>query len=110
MWCNGPSEGVTVFVYDVSFLILIMTGIGLSALLSGLNAKDSRLPLMRCSSMRATLRFIPLVIKEAELPVFAETRYYVDFRHASVTEYDRLIANISCASKDRLWAEWVGWQ
>jgi hypothetical protein len=51
-----------------------------------------------------------LVIKEAELPVFAETRYYVDFRHASVTEYDRLIANISCASKDRLWAEWVGWQ
>jgi hypothetical protein len=29
-------------------------------------------------------RFIPVVIEDAELPVFAKTRYYVDFRHAPV--------------------------
>ncbi len=45
-------------------------------------------------SIQDRLRFIPVVIGDVELPGFAATRYYADFRHVSGTEYDRLIAKI----------------
>ena len=46
-------------------------------------------------SIENGLRFIPVVIEDIELPVFAATRYYTDFRHVTKAEYDRLIAKIS---------------
>jgi TIR domain len=39
--------------------------------------------------------FIPVIIGDAELPAFAATRYYADFRHVSDEEYDRLISKIA---------------
>jgi TIR domain len=39
-------------------------------------------------------RFIPVIIKDVELPLFAATRFYVDFRHVSKAEYDARIASI----------------
>jgi hypothetical protein len=42
-------------------------------------------------------RFIPVVIDDVELPAFAATRYYADFRHASGEESDRLISKITDA-------------
>ena len=46
-------------------------------------------------SIEDRLRFIPVVIDDVELPGFAATRYYADFRHVSVAEYDHLIAKIA---------------
>lgn len=46
-------------------------------------------------SIQDRLRFIPVVIGDVELPGFAATRYYADFRHVSGAEYDRLIAKIT---------------
>jgi hypothetical protein len=46
-------------------------------------------------SIQEGRRFIPVVIDDVELPGFAATRYYADFRHVSADEYDRLIARIS---------------
>lgn len=40
-------------------------------------------------------RFIPVVINDVELPGFAATRYYADFRHVSGEGYDRLIGKIA---------------
>jgi len=48
-------------------------------------------------SIEKGLRFIPVVIDDVELPVFAATRYYADFRGISADEYDRLIAKIAKA-------------
>jgi hypothetical protein len=48
-------------------------------------------------SIEDRLRFIPVVIDDVELPGFAATRYYADFRQVSVAEYDRLIAKIAKA-------------
>jgi hypothetical protein len=48
-------------------------------------------------SIQEGLRFIPVVIDDVELPGFAATRYYADFRDVSATEYDRLIAKITKA-------------
>ncbi|MFC7383167.1 toll/interleukin-1 receptor domain-containing protein [Sphaerisporangium rhizosphaerae] len=42
-------------------------------------------------------RFIPVVIKDVELPAFAKTRYYADFRDAAPSEYDRRIDDIASA-------------
>ncbi|MGW4642410.1 toll/interleukin-1 receptor domain-containing protein [Sphaerisporangium sp. NPDC004334] len=42
-------------------------------------------------------RFIPVVIKDVELPAFAQTRYYADFRDAAPSEYDRRIDDIASA-------------
>ncbi|MET8155688.1 toll/interleukin-1 receptor domain-containing protein [Sphaerisporangium sp. NPDC005289] len=42
-------------------------------------------------------RFIPVVIKDVELPAFAKTRYYADFRDAAPPEYDRRIDDIASA-------------
>ncbi len=42
-------------------------------------------------------RFIPVVIDDVELPGFAATRSYVDFRGVSGDEYDRLIGRICAA-------------
>jgi len=39
--------------------------------------------------------FIPVVIYDVDLPGFAATRYYADFRHVSGDEYDQLIAKIT---------------
>jgi hypothetical protein len=39
-------------------------------------------------------RFIPVIIDDVELPAFAATRYYVDFRDASRNEYDQRVAKI----------------
>lgn len=46
-------------------------------------------------SIQAGLRFIPVVIDDVELPGFAATRYYADFRDVSAAGYDRLIAKIT---------------
>jgi hypothetical protein len=46
-------------------------------------------------------RFIPVVIADVELPGFAATRYYVDFRHVSDDEYDQLVAKIAAAIRER---------
>ena len=40
-------------------------------------------------------RFVPVVIDDVELPVFAASRYYVDFRNVSDDDYDLLIAKIT---------------
>lgn len=42
-------------------------------------------------------RFIPVLIEEVELPPFAATRYYADFRNAPRPRYDRLVAKIARA-------------
>lgn len=42
-------------------------------------------------------RFIPVIIEDVDLPSFAATRYYADFRHASENDYDQMIARISAA-------------
>jgi len=46
-------------------------------------------------------RFIPVLIDDVELPVFAATRYYVDFRSVSLGDYDRLTAKIVDALRGR---------
>ena len=46
-------------------------------------------------SIEDRLRFIPVVIGDVELPGFAATRYYADFRQVSGAEYDRLIVKIT---------------
>ena len=46
-------------------------------------------------SIQYGLRFIPIVIDDVELPGFAATRYYADFRKVSAAGYDRLIAKIT---------------
>jgi len=48
-------------------------------------------------SIEGRLRFIPVVIEDVELPGFAATRYYADFRHVSGAEYEGLIAKITQA-------------
>lgn len=40
-------------------------------------------------------RFIPVLIDDVELPVFAATRHYADFRNVSAAEYDQLIVKIA---------------
>jgi hypothetical protein len=45
-------------------------------------------------SIQDRRRFIPVLIGDVELPGFAATRYYADFRNVSGAEYDRLIAKI----------------
>jgi hypothetical protein len=46
-------------------------------------------------------RFIPVVIDDVELPGFAATRYYADFRHVSGEEYELLIGKITEALRGR---------
>jgi hypothetical protein len=46
-------------------------------------------------------RFIPVIIDDVELPAFAATRYYADFRHLTGAEYDRLIAKVTDALRSR---------
>jgi len=46
-------------------------------------------------SIQDGLRFIPVVIGDVELPGFAATRYYAEFRHVSGADYDRLFAKIA---------------
>jgi hypothetical protein len=46
-------------------------------------------------SIESQRRFIPVVIDDVELPAFAATRYYADFRHVTGAEYDWLIAKIA---------------
>jgi len=46
-------------------------------------------------SIQDRLRFIPVIIGDVELPGFAATRYYVDFRNVSGAEYDRLIDKVT---------------
>jgi hypothetical protein len=46
-------------------------------------------------SIQGGQRFIPVIIDDVELPGFAATRYYADFRHVSGEEYDRLIGKIT---------------
>jgi TIR domain len=46
-------------------------------------------------------RFIPVVIDDVELPGFAATRYYADFRHVSGEESEQLIAKIAAAVRER---------
>ncbi len=48
-------------------------------------------------SIQDQRRFIPVVIDDVDLPPFAATRYYADFRHVTGAEYDRLIAKIAGA-------------
>ncbi|GAA0945496.1 hypothetical protein GCM10009554_40390 [Kribbella koreensis] len=48
-------------------------------------------------SIEAHRRFIPVVIEDVELPAFAATRYYADFRDVSDTEYERVVAKIIAA-------------
>jgi len=46
-------------------------------------------------SIEEQRRFVPVVIDDVELPLFAATRSYADFRHVTRAEYDRLIAKIA---------------
>jgi TIR domain len=46
-------------------------------------------------SIQGGQRFIPVIIDDVELPGFAATRYYADFRHVSGEEYNRLIDKIT---------------
>jgi hypothetical protein len=46
-------------------------------------------------SIEKGLRFIPVIIKDVQLPEFAATRYYADFRHVSDVEYDQLIGKLA---------------
>ena len=46
-------------------------------------------------SIEGGQRFIPVVIDDVELPGFAATRYYADFRHVSAEDHDRLIGKIT---------------
>lgn len=48
-------------------------------------------------SIQDGLRFIPVIIGDVELPSFAATRYYADFRDVSDAEYEQLIAKITQA-------------
>jgi hypothetical protein len=48
-------------------------------------------------SIETGQRFIPVVIDDVDLPSFAATRYYADFRDASETDYAQMIARISAA-------------
>jgi hypothetical protein len=48
-------------------------------------------------SIQDGLRFIPVLIDDVELPVFAATRYYADFRDVSAAEHDRLVGQITKA-------------
>jgi TIR domain-containing protein len=45
-------------------------------------------------SIEGGQRFIPVVIDDVELPGFAATRYYADFRHVSAEDSDRLTSKI----------------
>lgn len=45
-------------------------------------------------------RFIPVIIDDVELPAFAATRYYVDFRNVSRHEYDQHVAKIAEALRN----------
>jgi TIR domain len=40
-------------------------------------------------------RFIPVIIDDVKLPLFAASRYYVDFRNVDTSEYDKLVVKIS---------------
>jgi hypothetical protein len=53
-------------------------------------------------SIESGMRFIPVVIESVELPGFAATRYYADFRNVSADEYDRLIGKITIALRSSL--------
>lgn len=46
-------------------------------------------------SIEGGQRFIPVVIDDVELPGFAATRYYADFRHVSGEEHEQLIGKIT---------------
>jgi TIR domain len=46
-------------------------------------------------SIQGGQRFIPVIIDDIELPSFAATRYYADFRQASEDTYDQRIAKIA---------------
>jgi hypothetical protein len=46
-------------------------------------------------SIEEQRRFIPVLIGDVELPTFAATRYYVDFRHVTGAGYDRLMTKIA---------------
>ena len=46
-------------------------------------------------SIEHGVRFIPVIIEDVELPAFAATRYYVDFRGVSKAEYDKRVAKIA---------------
>lgn len=46
-------------------------------------------------SIEQGLRFIPVLIDDVQLPEFAATRLYADFRNVSGREYDRLIAQLT---------------
>ena len=48
-------------------------------------------------SIEDNRRFIPVIIGDVELPPFAATRYYADFRGVAGAEYDRLMATIAMA-------------
>lgn len=45
-------------------------------------------------------RFIPVIIEDVELPNFATTRYYVDFRNVSQDDYDQRVAKIAETVRD----------
>jgi hypothetical protein len=53
-------------------------------------------------SIQGGQRFIPVIIDDVELPGFAATRYYADFRHVSGEEYDGLIDKITEALRGPL--------
>lgn len=48
-------------------------------------------------SIETRCRFIPVVIDDVDLPVFAATRYYADFRAVSNIEFERMVAKIIAA-------------
>lgn len=48
-------------------------------------------------SIEAHRRFIPVVIHDADLPAFAATRYYADFRNVSDIEHERMVDKIIAA-------------
>ncbi|TDC65788.1 TIR domain-containing protein [Actinomadura sp. GC306] len=50
-------------------------------------------------SIEEDRRFIPVVIKNVELPAFAATRYYADFRSATPARRSELIERIAVALK-----------
>ena len=46
-------------------------------------------------SIEGSARFIPVIIGNVELPLFAATRYYADFRHVTGAARERLVTRIA---------------
>ncbi|MDB5910588.1 MAG: hypothetical protein JWP34_4702 [Massilia sp.] len=61
---------------------------------SGWVDEEYRTLITRSIQTKNNQRFIPVVIQDAQLSLFAQNRYYLDFRNVSGAEYDRLVVEL----------------